>query len=182
MLFDTIKVQVGQTVKTYTGDVAGYGDFIRGGGRTITLHEARQQAAQLWAANAGSDWMTAVDFWATIDESGLAYHLSFTRSGHYSITAAAPQPGRHNVRDLYDASGYGTAVTVREGEDGLFEQIDAEGTQRCTACGAVGSAEADELPSMYAGSDTTYVCSSCGSYDAVADPFKGTRTIYRTRP
>lgn len=72
-----------------------------------------------------------------------------------------------------------TTETITADEDGLFEQIDAEGTQRCTVCGAVDSVRTEEYPSMYAGTERTETCDGCGSWEGSGDPFKGTRRIQR---
>jgi len=102
----TIRVRVGRTVKTYPADVAAYAQHLAEGGVTVSLAEARRQAREMLAANR-AEWVTGVVFWATLDESGLAYRLDFDRRGRYSIDAAAPMAGPDNVRDLYDVDGYG---------------------------------------------------------------------------
>jgi hypothetical protein len=105
---NTFRVQVGLTVKSYPADIASYGEHLAAGGATVSLAEARRQAREMLAANA-DPWITGVVFWATLDESGLAYRLDFDRRGHYSITAAAPMPGTE-LRELYDVDGYAAQV------------------------------------------------------------------------
>jgi len=72
-----------------------------------------------------------------------------------------------------------TTRTFTEGEDALFEQIDNDGTMRCTVCGSVDSIASESYPSMYAGDESSETCGICGSYEADSDPFKGTRVIER---
>jgi hypothetical protein len=106
--FDTIHVRVGDRIRTYPGDVAGYGTHLADGGRTLCLAEAKRQALDFFARHPKSrvPWLTIASVWATVDGSGLAYLLDFRRSGSFRIRAAAPMPGHGNVRELYDAAGY----------------------------------------------------------------------------
>lgn len=72
-----------------------------------------------------------------------------------------------------------TTVIGDDSEYGLFEQIDNDGTMRCTVCGSTDSMDAETIPSMYAGEETTLICGVCGSSEYVSDPFKGTRKVER---
>jgi hypothetical protein len=72
-----------------------------------------------------------------------------------------------------------TTETIQPGDDSLFEQIDTEGSTRCSVCGSVDSIRTDEYPSMYAGTETTETCTVCGSWEGSGDPLKGTRRIQR---
>lgn len=100
----TIRVQVGDIVKTYPADVAGYGDHLVDGGTTLWLSAAQRQAHTFFAD--GPQWVKGITFWAVLDDSGLAYRVEIRRSGSFTVQAAAPMPGHGNVRELYLASGY----------------------------------------------------------------------------
>ena len=102
MLSTTIRVSVAGSVKEYAQDIAGFGTFLADGGKIVSLDVARAQARAFFKANADATW-TAVTFWATLDESGLAYRLDFNRHGSWSIKAAAPLPGLNNVQEIYVA-------------------------------------------------------------------------------
>lgn len=102
MLTTTIRVQVAGSVKEYAQDIAGFGTFLAGGGRVLSLDGARGQAKAFFKANRDATW-TAVTFWAEMDGSGLAYRLDFNRHGSWGIKAAAPLPGLDNVKEIYVA-------------------------------------------------------------------------------
>lgn len=102
MLSTTIRVQVGASVKTYAQDVAGYGEHLAAGGETVALATAQAQARAFFKTCRDESW-TALAFWATLDESGLAYRVEFNRRGSWRVLAAAPMPGPGNVKALYVA-------------------------------------------------------------------------------
>ncbi len=102
MLTTTIRVQVAGSVKEYAQDVAGFGTFLADGGKVVGLDEARRQARAFFKANTDATW-TAVTFWVSMDDSGLAYRLDFNRHGSWNIKAAAPLPGIGNVKEVYNA-------------------------------------------------------------------------------
>jgi hypothetical protein len=102
MLSTTIRVQVAGSVREYPADITAYGQHMAEGGRTVSLHEAQAQARNFFRANKDSAWL-ALNFWAALDSSGLAYHIEINRHGTYAITAAAPMPGPNNVQELYVA-------------------------------------------------------------------------------
>lgn len=77
------------------------------------------------------------------------------------------------------AATYTTQI-IQPGEEGLFEQVDADGTLACTVCGSVDNVEAQNHPSMCAGgTETSVTCRVCGSSEADSDPFQGTRRVAR---
>lgn len=102
MFSSTIRVQVVGSVVEYDQDIAGYGEHIADGGRTVSLEMARAEARAFFRTHRDRIWK-AVTFWVTLDDSGLAYRVDITRGGSHRILAAAPLPGPGNVRDLYEA-------------------------------------------------------------------------------
>lgn len=75
------------------------------------------------------------------------------------------------------ATGEPYDATKHAAFDGpLFEQV-TDTAYQCRYCKAIGTCSSEDMPSMYAGTETTLRCDSCGSTDAPADPFKGTRVV-----
>jgi len=87
----TIKVQVAGNVVEYPADIAGLGDHLAAGGEVVSLFEARRQGKEFFRVNR-DDALEAVYFWATIDDSGLAYRVKVSRTGNHQVMAAAPLP------------------------------------------------------------------------------------------
>lgn len=100
MLTTTIRVQVAGKVKEYRPMVAEFGTFLAGSGKVVSLYEAQRQAREFFRGNKDEAWQ-ALTFWATLDESGLAYHVQVSRTGNWVIEGAAPLPGPNNVQELY---------------------------------------------------------------------------------
>lgn len=67
---------------------------------------------------------------------------------------------------------------------GLFEDLRNEAGEitgdRCCACGGINTRVSTEMPSMYAGTEHSELCRSCGSSERDSDPFKGTRKVTNT--
>lgn len=101
-MFEIIRVEVAGKIREYPGMVAEFGTFLAEGGAVVSLFEASRQAREFFRKNKDRAWVS-LNYWATIDESGLAYHVEIGRSGHYAITGASPLPGPNNVRELYVA-------------------------------------------------------------------------------
>lgn len=103
MSFTTvIRVQVGDTIREYPQDIAGYGEHIADGGKTVSIYTATRQAREFFRSNRDEAWK-AVTFWAWMDDSGVAYHVEINRHGTRRVVGAAPMPGPGNVRDIYVA-------------------------------------------------------------------------------
>jgi len=102
MFSTTIRVQVGDSVKEYPQDIAGYGEHIAADGQTVSIHEAIRQAREFFRANRAETWK-AVTFWVWMDDSGVAYHVEINRRGTHRVIGAAPMPGPDNVRQVYVA-------------------------------------------------------------------------------
>lgn len=71
-----------------------------------------------------------------------------------------------------------TTQIITASDEGLFEQIDADGTRRCTVCGAVDMILTGSYPG-FVGEETTLTCAVCFSVERDSDPFKGTRLVER---
>lgn len=99
---DTIRVQVGNSVKEYRQDIAGYGEWIAAGGKTVSIATAIGQAREFFRANRDETWK-AITFWVWMDDSGVAYHVEVNRRGTHRVIGAAPMPGPDNVREVYTA-------------------------------------------------------------------------------
>jgi hypothetical protein len=95
-----IKVEVAGTIREYASLIAEYGDFIAVGGITLSLQDAVSQAKTVLQNNPS---FKAFRYWVTMDDSGLAYQVWITKSGHYRVRGAAPLPGVSNVKDIYRA-------------------------------------------------------------------------------
>jgi hypothetical protein len=95
-----IKVEVAGVVKEYASLIADYGDFIAVGGVTLPLQDAVSQAKTVLQNNPA---FKALRYWVILDDSGLAYQVWITKSGHYRVNGAAPLPGVGNVKDIYKA-------------------------------------------------------------------------------
>lgn len=103
MSFTTvIRVQVGDSIREYPQDIAGYGEHIAEGGTTVSIHVAIGQAHEFFRAHRDETWK-AITFWVWMDDSGVAYHVEVNRYGTHRVIGAAPMPGRDNVRDVYVA-------------------------------------------------------------------------------
>lgn len=100
MLTTTIRVQVVGKVKEYRSMVAEFGTFLAENGKVVSLYEAQRQAREFFRGNKNEAWQ-ALTFWATLDESGLAYHVEINRRGTWVVQGAAPLPGPNNVQELY---------------------------------------------------------------------------------
>lgn len=102
-MFSTkIRVQVGNSIKEYPQDIAGYGAHIASGGKTISITSAIDQAREFFRANRDETWK-GITFWVWMDGSGVAYHVDVNRHGHHTVIGAAPMPGPDNVREVYTA-------------------------------------------------------------------------------
>jgi len=102
MLTTTIRVQVAGSIKEYPAMIAEFGDYLAAGGEVVSLHEAQRQAREFFRPTTSDAWR-ALTFWATLDESGLAYHIEINRRGTWQIQGAAPLPGPGNVQEVYVA-------------------------------------------------------------------------------
>lgn len=99
---EAINVRVNGKIKQYPVMIAEFGNFLAAGGNILALFEALQNARQFFRGTTSDAWRS-LSFWVTLDESGLAYHVSINRHGAHVIEGASPLPGYDNVKDVYEA-------------------------------------------------------------------------------